>query len=164
LGQSEKAYLIQKLENSQDKKKLSTMRAALTPYLTFNGNASEAMKFYQTVLGGDLSMSTFGEMNQASSPEEKNRIIHAVLKNDSLSLFASDGHMDDTVKFGDNISLSLAGQNAQWLTDVFNKLSEGANVTMPLAKQFWGATFGMLTDRFGIHWMINIDSPESRTM
>jgi PhnB protein len=134
------------------------MSAVLTPYLTFNGNASEAMKFYQPVLGGELNIQTFGESNMGASPEEKNRIIHASLKSDGITIMASDGHIDQDVKFGDNISLSLSGQDSAKLSQIFDKLGQGGSVTMPLAKQFWGDTFGMVTDRFGIHWMINIEA------
>ena len=134
------------------------MNAILNPYLTFNGNAAEAMKFYHSVLGGELSMQTFGEANMARTPEEKNRIVHAALKAESLSLMASDGQMGQQVKFGDNISMSITGEDHQKLTEVFNKLAQGGSVDMPLAKQFWGDTFGMVTDKFGIHWMVNITS------
>ncbi len=134
------------------------MRPTLTPYLTFNGNAAEAMKFYQSVLGGELTMQTFGETKMAKTSKEKDRIIHAALKSDSLSLMASDEHVTEQVKFGDNVSMSISGQDQDRLTEIFNKLSKGGKVSMPLAKQFWGDTFGALTDKFGVHWMVNISS------
>jgi PhnB protein len=132
------------------------MQPTLTPYLTFNGNAAEAMRFYHSILGGDLTMQTFEEAKMAQTPEDKNKMIHASLKNEALSLMASDGNSSMQVKFGDNVSMSLSGSDSDKLTAVFNKLSEGGKVTMPLAKQFWGDTFGMLTDKFGIHWMVNV--------
>ncbi len=132
------------------------MKAALTPYLTFNGNAAEAMRFYQSVLGGELSMQTFGDAKMAKTPKEKDRIVHAVLKNEALSLMASDGQVSKKVKFGDNISMSISGEEGDELRQVFKKLAKGGTVDMPLAKQFWGDTFGMLTDKFGVHWMVNI--------
>src|SRR5438552_5038349 len=135
---------------------MSTVKPTLTPYLNFNGNTAEAMRFYQSILGGELTMQTFGEANVASTPEEKNMIIHAALKNDALSIVASDGQPSQQVKFGDNIHLSISGQDSNELTEIFNKLAQGGKVDMPLAKQFWGDTFGMLTDKFGVHWMVNI--------
>ena len=134
------------------------MKPTLSPYLTFNGKTGEAMKFYQSVLGGELKMQTFGESGQSKSPEEKDRIMHAELKNDTLSFMASDGNVEHPVHMGDNISMSISGSDETTLTKYFNGLAKGGKVDMPLAKQFWGDTFGMLTDKFGIHWMVNISS------
>jgi PhnB protein len=135
---------------------MATTKPTLTPYLNFNGNTAEAMRFYQSILGGELTMQTFGEAKMSSSPKDKDLIVHAALKNDSLSLMASDGQPSQKVKFGDNIHMSIAGQDNGKLTDVFSKLGRGGKVDMPLAKQFWGDTFGMVTDKFGVHWMVNI--------
>jgi PhnB protein len=136
------------------------MELKLSPYLNFNGNTAEAMKFYQSVLGGELSMQTFGDVNMARSPKEKDLILHARLTNPGFSLMASDASPEDQAQFGDNIHLSLMGDDSKKLTDIFNKLAQNGNVDMPLAKQFWGDTFGMLTDKFNIHWMVNISSPQ----
>lgn len=132
------------------------MEATLTPYLNFDGNTAEAMKYYHSILGGELTMQTFAEANMAENPKEKDRIVHASLKSEGLSLMASDSQMDRPPKFGDNIHMSISGQNGDKLTKVFNELAKGGKVDMPLAKQFWGDTFGMLTDKFGVHWMVNI--------
>ncbi len=132
------------------------MDPLLTPYLNFNGNAGDAMKFYHSVLGGELSMQTFEEAKMAQRPEEKGRIIHAVLKNEALTFMASDSMLGREAKFGDNIHMSLSGNDGAKLTKIFNGLSTGGKVDMPLAKQFWGDTYGQLTDRFGVHWMVNI--------
>jgi PhnB protein len=134
------------------------IRATLSPYLNFNGNTAEAMKFYQSVLGGELNMQTFGEANVAQNPNEKNLIVHAALKNDTISILASDGHPAQEVKFGDNVHLSLMGEENEKLTQIFNKLAQGGKIDMPLEKQFWGDTFGMVTDKFGVHWMVNISA------
>jgi PhnB protein len=138
-------------------------RPSLNPYLTFNGKAAEAMKFYHSILGGELTMQTFGESKMGKTPEEKARIIHAALKNEALTFMASDSMMDTPAKFGDNISMSISGDDSRWLSGVFEKLSKGGRVDMPLAKQFWGDTFGMVTDKFGIHWMINIAAAPSNS-
>src|ERR1700686_345270 len=118
------------------------METTLMPYLNFNGNTSEAMRFYQSILGGELSTQTFGEANMAQKPEEKDKILHAALKSDSLSLMASDTQTGQPATFGDNIHLSISGQDNSRLTGIFNGLAQGGKVDMPLAKQFWGDTFG----------------------
>jgi PhnB protein len=132
------------------------MSASLSPYLNFNGNAAEAMRFYQSVLGGDLAVQTFGDAGMAQNENEKNLTVHAALTSDGITLFASDGRPGQPVIFGDNVHLSLQGSDTAQLTGYFNGLAAGGQVDMPLAKQFWGATFGMLTDKFGVRWMVNI--------
>ena len=136
------------------------MESTLTPYLNFNGNAGEAMKFYHAILGGDLQMQTFGETNMAQNPADKDRIIHAVLKSGAITFMASDTMPERLSKAGDNVHMSLSGQDNAKLTEIFNGLSSGGKVDMPLAKQFWGDTFGQVTDKFGIHWMVNITNPQ----
>ena len=134
------------------------MKPILSPYLNFNGNCAEAMKFYQSVLGGKLKLQTFAESGMPTPKEYKNKTVHAYLKNDALSFMASDGAPGSTVTMGDNVHMSINGDDRDTLTKIFRRLSDGGTVTMPLAKQFWGDTFGMLTDRFGVHWMVNIAS------
>lgn len=133
------------------------MKSTLTPYLYFNGNCQEVMKFYQSVLGGELKLQTYAESGMPNVEDRKDQIMHAELKNELLSFMASDGMAPSTV--GSNIHLSIAGSDEVALTKYFNQLSAGGSVQMPLAKQFWGATFGMFTDKFGIHWMVNITPP-----
>jgi PhnB protein len=134
------------------------MSVTLSPYLNFNGNAAEAMRFYQSVLGGELTIQTFGEAGMAQNDSEKNLTLHAALTSNGITLFASDGRPDQQVIFGDNVHLSLQGSDSARLNAYFNGLAAGGNVDMPLAKQFWGDTFGMLTDKFGVHWMANISA------
>ena len=134
------------------------MSTSLSPYLNFNGKAGEAMKFYQSVLGGDLHIQTFGDAGMAQSDREKDLTLHAALTSDGITLFASDGRPDQEVRFGNNVHLSLQGDDAAKLTGYFNGLAAGGQVDMPLAKQFWGDTFGMLTDKFGVHWMVNVSA------
>lgn len=139
------------------------MDPQLTPYLTFNGKAAEAMKFYNAVLGGKLTMQTFDEVKMATSPKEKDLIIHATLMNEGLTFMASDSMPSRLAKFGDNIQMSISGNDSARLKKVFAGLSKGGKVDMPLAKQFWGDTFGQLTDKFGVHWMVNITSQKPQT-
>lgn len=120
------------------------------------------MKFYKSVLGGDLTMQTFGEAKMSTGPKDKDLIVHAALKSGDLAIMASDTQPNRPAKFGDNVHLSISGSDAKKLTEVFNKLSQGGKLDMPLAKQFWGDTFGMLTDKYGVHWMVNISSQPQR--
>jgi PhnB protein len=92
----------------------------------------------------------------AQNDSEKNLTVHAALTSDGITLFASDGRPGTPVIFGDNVHPSLQGSDSAKLTGLFDGLAAGGRVDMPLAKQFWGDTFGMLTDKFGVHWMVNI--------
>ena len=139
------------------------MKPTLQPYLNFDGQTAAAMKFYQSVLGGELEMQTFSETGAPISKEKGNDIMHAVLKNDLLSFMASDRGDMHQINTGDNIHMSIMGTDDELLTKYFNGLSEGGKIDMPLAKQMWGDKFGMLTDKFGVHWMINITSPENQS-
>jgi PhnB protein len=133
------------------------MTTLLNPYLSFRDNAREAMDFYQSVLGGELIRSTFGEYNASEDPAEQDKIMHSVLTNpDGLVLMGADtpNSMDYTPD--GNGSVSLSGDDDAALRGFWDKLSEGGNVTMPLNKAPWGDSFGMLTDRFGVSWLVNI--------
>lgn len=134
------------------------MKTTLTPYLNFNNQAAEAMKFYQSIFGGELTMETYQESGQSDNPDENDLIMHAELKTETFSFLACDVPSQMKVTVGDNVHLTLVGSDEAQLTKYFTDLSEGGHVDMPLAKQFWGDTFGMVTDKFGIHWMINISS------
>lgn len=129
---------------------------ALHPYLNFMGQGTAAMKFYQSIFGGELKISTYGESGQAKNDAEKDFLMHGELKTPDLTFYASDGNEEHTVTPGDSVKMSLIGDDEALLTKYFNALAEGGKVDMPLMKQFWGDTFGMITDKFGIHWMINI--------
>ncbi len=132
-------------------------KTLLSPYLNFDGaTTGEAMKFYQSVLGGDLTMQTFGEAGMAKTDEEKDFVIHAELKNGGIDFMASTGHPGMPVEFGNNIHMSISGSDEEALKKYFDGLASGGKVDMPLAKQFWGDTYGQLTDKFGVHWMVNI--------
>ena len=134
------------------------MSTTLAPYLNFKGNSAEAMNFYQSVLGGELKIQTFGDAGVSQSDADKNLTMHADLHSDVITLYASDGPPGRTITFGDNVHLSLQGNDEASLTRYFQGLSQGGSVEMPLAKQFWGDIFGMLTDKYGVHWMVNISA------
>ena len=135
-------------------------------YLTFDGNCKEAFEFYQTVFKAEIPhMSTFGEMppqeGQPPMPDEmKNRIMHVSLpisKETVLMGSDSGGEWAANLKPGNNFSISVNTDNAEEAQRIFNALADGGSITMPLAKTFWEAYFGMLTDKFGINWMVNCD-------
>ena len=131
---------------------------AIVPYLTFPGNAAEAMEFYAKALKGEIVMSqTFGESPMESKPEDAGKIMHAVLKVGPLMIMASDANEAFPVQNGNSISLSLNFTDEQSIEETFTALSEGATITMLLQDTFWGAKFGMLTDKFGMAWMFNHD-------
>lgn len=128
----------------------------LSPYLNFMGKGTEAMKFYHAIFGGKLDIQSYGQAGQAKNDREKDFLMHGALEADALKLYASDGNEEHKVTEGNSVHLCLMGDDEAKLTEYFNKLSKGGNVDMPLAKQFWGDTYGQLTDKFGMHWMVNI--------
>ncbi|HEX9774375.1 MAG TPA: VOC family protein [Actinomycetota bacterium] len=137
------------------------MASLLNPYITFPGNAKEAMEFYQAVFGGELAVNTFGEYGE-QDPAVAGRIMHARLDTDrGFTLMASDSPPGMEIQAGNNIAVSLSGEDADDLGGYWEKLSAGGDVQMPLEKQVWGDTFGMCTDRFGISWMVNITEPQA---
>jgi PhnB protein len=132
------------------------MAMKLNPYLTFDGTAREAMEFYKSALGGELTISTFGEFG---APEGVNPdgVMHAQLESDAgFTLMASDTPPGQPASTGSSISVSLSGDDTDALRGYWDALSQGGTVVMPLEKQMWGDEFGMLTDRFGTAWMVNI--------
>jgi PhnB protein len=133
----------------------------LNPYIGFTDNARQAMEFYKEVFGGTLTMSTFGEFGAADSPDA-DKIMHATLETDNgYTLMGSDAPTGMERHPGDNIAVSLSGDDADELHGYWSKLSEGGTVAVPLEKQMWGDEFGMCVDRFGIGWMVNIASSQS---
>ena len=137
------------------------MQTKLNPYISFKSNAREAIQFYHSVFGGKLTMSTFKEFHASQDPAEDNLIMHAELETENgMTLMASD--TPDRMEYhpGNNISVSLSGDNEAALTAYFQKLSNGGMVSMPLAKAPWGDSFGMCTDKFGVGWLVNITAPK----
>src|SRR4051794_39356245 len=125
----------------------------LTPYLHFEGNAEEALNFYRNAFDGEIIMlSRYGDSPMPVDEDWKNKIIHGRLKFGKSLIMVSDGSKNFKTTFNGNIQLSVEMEDASKMEGVFNKLSEGGKVTMPLADQFWGARFGMLVDKFGTGW------------
>jgi PhnB protein len=135
------------------------MQTRLNPYLAFKDTARQSIEFYHTVFGGNLTVQTFKE---AHTPTDDDLVMHAMLETDTgIVLMASDTPSGMEYKPGTNVSISLSGDNEAELRGYWDKLSEGATTTLPLEKAPWGDTFGMLTDKFGIQWMVNISAPKA---
>jgi len=134
------------------------MASRLNPYIGFKDDARQAMEFYQSVFGGDLTINTFGEFGDQDNPD---LVMHALLETPAgFTLMASDTPPGMEHQQGSSISVSLSGDEEGELRGYWDKLTEGGGqVTMPLEKQAWGDVFGMVSDQYGIAWMVNINSP-----
>lgn len=128
-------------------------------YLNFDGYCEEVMNFYQECLGGELTFNRVGDSPMAAHfPEEKkDKILHSNLIKDNLVIMASDALMPGVLVRGNATSLSLNCSSVEEITDFFNKLSAGGEIEQPLGEQFWGALFGMFTDKYGVQWLLNFD-------
>ena len=133
------------------------MQKRLNPYLSFGGNCQEAMEFYKEVFGGKLEMTNYLDGGMSQSADDEKLIMHAMLQADNgITFMASDGRSTIEAESEPSIQLSINGDNLEELTELFEKLSEGGLIREPLVKAPWGDTFGMLTDKYGIQWMVNI--------
>ena len=140
------------------------MTSHLTPYLGFRDDARQAMEFYQSVFGGELTLGTFGEMHASDDPDEADKIMHAQLvAPNGFLLMGSDTPNGMERSSTSNISLSVSGDDADDLRRFFAALSEGGTVIEPLTVAPWGDEFGMLTDRFGVTWMVNVTGDVARS-
>ena len=137
------------------------MAVRLNPYISFAGNAREAMEFYQSVFGGTLTLSTFGEYG-APDPADADKIMHGLIETDGgMALMGADTPPGMPHNPGTNIAISLSGDDADALRGYWEKLSGSGEVSVPLEKQMWGDEFGACVDRFGISWMVNIGQPQA---
>ncbi|MCY4506200.1 MAG: VOC family protein [Acidobacteria bacterium] len=137
---------------------------SLSTYLTFDGSCREAFEFYRSVFGGEFqSFQTFADAPpDLPVPEaEKNQVMHVSLPIGSSVLMGSDRGtgFGPPVVVGNNFSIALDGESREDVDRVFAALSEGGNVIMPLQETFWGAYYGLWTDKFGINWMANYTLP-----
>ncbi|QDQ95254.1 VOC family protein [Rhodococcus sp. WB9] len=132
------------------------MTSRLNPYISFDGNARQAMEFYKDVFGGTLALNTFGEYG-AREGEGADKIMHAMLESDSgYTIMGADTPPGMEHNPGTNIAVSLSGDDGDELRGYWAKLADGGSVSVPLEKQMWGDEFGACTDKFGISWMVNI--------
>ena len=138
------------------------MQSRLNPYLGFNGTAREAMELYKTVFGGKLALTTFKEGNMSQDPTDDNKIMHGMLEAENgMVLMGSDAPKGMDVPTMSNISISLSGDNEAELRGYWEKLVAGGKINQPLVQAPWGDSFGMLTDKFGIEWMVNISGKQA---
>ena len=135
------------------------MPVRLNPYLGFRDTAREAMEFYRSVFGGELTTSTFADFHASDDPAEQDKVMHSQLETPGgLVLMASDTPNSMPYTPGDNFSVSLSGgadADAE-LRGYWEKLSEGGRVIEPLTIAPWGDAFGMVTDKHGVTWLVNI--------
>ena len=137
------------------------MTIRLNPYLNFKDNAREAMTFYHSILGGDITFSTFGEFNATEDPSEQDKIMHSMITApDGMVLMGADSpnHMGFNGHAGFGVTIN--GDEEERLAGYFEKLSEGGEVVMPFGPAPWGGIFGMCDDRYGISWLINCQEEE----
>ena len=133
------------------------MTTQLNPYLGFLDTTREAMEFYRSVFGGELTMSTFAEFEASDDEAEQDKIMHAMLTtDDGLMLMASDTPNRMEYRPGTNYSVSLSGDDEPALRGYWDGLTTGGTVVMPLDPSPWGDSFGMCVDKFGVNWMVNI--------
>ena len=134
---------------------------AFIPYLNFDGNCGDAMRFYHKCLGGQVDIQTFADAKMAGPPGTENRVVHARLSSGAAMLMASDTMPGMPYTQGNNVYVNVDCESVAEIERIFAAMSEGGKVTMPLADQFWGARFGMLVDKFGLHWMFNCELPKN---
>lgn len=133
------------------------MSTKLNPYISFRDNAKQAMEFYESVFGGELTLSTFGENQASEDPAEQDKIMHGMLVTENgLTLMGADTPKTMSYTPGDNFSVSLSGEDEDELRRYWDGLSAGGTVTMPLERAPWGDMFGMCADKFGVNWLVNI--------
>ena len=137
------------------------MASRLNPFLTFNGNARQAMEFYAGVFGGRPAFNTFAEFGAGDSADA-DRISFGLLETGAgYTIMAGDVASDAGYQPMAGSSVSLSGDDAGLLRGYWDNLSAGGTTAMPLAKQPWGDEFGMCTDKFGVSWMVNIGQPQA---
>tara|TARA_R110000868_G_scaffold220806_1_gene472227 strand:- start:7490 stop:7900 length:411 start_codon:yes stop_codon:yes gene_type:complete len=131
--------------------------AQIHSYLTFNGNCREAMTFYQECLGGQLTIQTVGEspLSIKMPKKMKDCILHATLTKEALVLQGSDMVPKAGLVKGNTVSLSLDCNSEEEIKEIYQKLSTNGKTDHPLEHTFWGALFGVLTDKYGNHWLLN---------
>jgi len=134
----------------------------INTYLTFNGNCEEAFNFYKSVFGGEFEhIGKFKDMPENPkfpvSESDKEKVMHISFPIGNTMLMGSDtgGEWSANFKQGNNFSVSINTENKNEADRLFNELSEGGKIMMPMNKTFWNSYFGMFTDKFGIQWMVS---------
>ncbi|NLP49623.1 VOC family protein [Bacillus sp. RO1] len=137
------------------------MKHQAVPYLSFNGNARQALEFYKEVFEGEITgIMTFGEADFPTPPEADNLVMHARFEKGNLTLMASDSFPGQTVEIGSNVSLMLEMESEEQIDTLYARLSENGKVLMELQDTFWGARYGSVQDSFGVKWDLNYTKPQ----
>ncbi|MEU6312991.1 VOC family protein [Streptomyces sp. NPDC047014] len=137
------------------------MPSRLNPYLNFDGDARQAMEFYQEVFGGTLALNTYGDLGGQPAGETADRIMHGMLETSAgFTLMGADNPPGTPHRPGNDVSVSLSGDDSAELRGYWDRLSADGTVMVPLEKQMWGDVFGMCADRFGVSWLVNISGTE----
>ena len=135
------------------------MATAAIPYITFAGNAREALSFYQAVFGGKVEITTFGDFNVPDAPVDG--VMHGALATDEFAIYGSDAMGTDELGDPARIRITIAGDDLESAGSTFEGLSQGGKVITPLEKQMWGDVYGEVVDQYGVSWMYNIGSAAS---
>lgn len=140
---------------------------SINPYLNFPGNTEEAFNFYKKVFGGDFIGGVIRFKDAPGSEDlnekDKSKVMHIALPmGKGNMLMATDAleSMGFKIKFGNNFYISIITDSKEEADKIFNGLSEGGKVEVPMKDEFWGDYFGMITDKFGVQWMINYTYPK----
>ena len=130
----------------------------INPNLVFNGNAEEVLAHYRDALGGEVEIMRFGEMPSAEqvTPEWADKVVYGTLRSPGGIVNVMDAPPDRGGEPGENFIIGIQADSTAQIDEIFAKLSAGGSVTMPLDATFWSPRFGMLTDKFGIKWMLNL--------
>ena len=133
------------------------MPVRLNPYISFRDTARQAIEYYHSVFGGELTINTFSEFQASEDPAEQDKIMHSMVETpDGLVIMAADTPNGMEYTPASRVSISLSGDDEAALRGYWEKLADGGMVVMPLEQAPWGDTFGMCVDRFGINWMVNV--------
>ena len=137
--------------------------ATVNPYINFNGNAEEAFTFYKSVFGSDFqTIMRYNDMPQhaPAGAQASERIMHVALpiSKETMLMGCDRPEAYGPGTRGDNFHVSIQTESEQETKRLYDELSVGGKITMPLEKAFWGAYFGMFTDKFGIQWMVSYNA------
>lgn len=131
----------------------------VSPYIAFKGNCREAIDFYRHALDAQVLFSqTVGESQQSNMGPAEN-IMHCTMKVGDSTIMMCDDPGSDAIAGGGNISLTIGLNDPARAKAIFDKLANGGSVIMPLEKTYWAEAFGMITDKFGVKWMVNCEQP-----
>jgi PhnB protein len=132
-----------------------------SPYINFQGRAREAFEFYQNALGGELTLTTEDPQGPPKVAGPNDHIMHGMLTAGNVIIMGADGLPEYPPTVGDNIAIVLSGTDREYISKVFDMLSEGGMVKQALKEESWGDLFGYFKDKFGINWMVNINQNAS---